>query len=83
MIDEKQRRFNNLSHGEQMLFGQLLNLYFFSQGNKDSLIFVFDEPEIALHPNWQKNYMKEVISLLKKLDKKYNEVKNEVSTSNT
>ena len=71
MIDEKQRRFNNLSHGEQMLFGQLLNLYFFSQGNKDSLIFVFDEPEIALHPNWQKNYMKEVISLLKKLDKKY------------
>lgn len=71
MIDEKQRRFNNLSHGEQMLFGQLLNLFFFSQSNKESLIFVFDEPEIALHPNWQRKYLHEVISLLKKLDKKY------------
>ena len=29
MIDEKERRFNHLSHGEQMIFGQLLNIYFF------------------------------------------------------
>ena len=28
--DRKEIRFNNLSHGEQMIFGQLLNIYFFS-----------------------------------------------------
>lgn len=71
MIDEKQLRFNNLSHGEQMLFGQLLNLYFFSDSNTDSLIFLFDEPEIALHPNWQRKYIHEIVSLLRKLNKKY------------
>jgi predicted ATP-dependent endonuclease of OLD family/polyhydroxyalkanoate synthesis regulator phasin len=71
MIDEKQRRFNDLSHGEQMLFGQLLNLYFFSDTSTDSLIFLFDEPEIALHPNWQRKYLNEVITLLRRLEKKY------------
>lgn len=70
MIDEKERRFDNLSHGEQMIFGQLLNIYAFSHSNKD-FIFLFDEPEIALHPKWQKKYMNEVISLCKRIDKKF------------
>lgn len=69
MIDKEERRFNDLSHGEQMLFGQLLNLYFFSDSNRESLIFLFDEPEIALHPNWQRRYLHEVITLLKKTNK--------------
>jgi len=70
LIDKKERRFNNLSHGEQMIFGQLLNIYFFSY-NQDNLLFLFDEPEIALHPNWQKQYLNEIITLFKKMKKKY------------
>ncbi|CUV65539.1 conserved hypothetical protein [Sulfurovum sp. enrichment culture clone C5] len=69
-IDEKIRRFDNLSHGEQMIFGQLLNIYAFSHSKKD-FIFLLDEPEIALHPNWQKNYLNEVISLCKQMGKKF------------
>ena len=70
MIDEENRRFNHLSHGEQMIFGQLLNIYFYSNSN-NNLIFLFDEPEIALHPHWQKQYMNEVIILLESLRKYY------------
>ena len=70
MIDERGRRFNHLSHGEQMIFGQLLNIYFYSNF-KSSLIFLFDEPEISLHTNWQKNYIKELHALLKRLKKTY------------
>ena len=53
-IDEKKRRYNNLSHGERTLFGQLLNIYD-SMQKKDNLLFLFDEPELSLHPQWQKN----------------------------
>ena len=70
MIDEQERRFNSLSHGEQMIFGQLLNIYFFSI-SRDNLIFLFDEPELALHPNWQKQYLHEVITLCQKMKKEY------------
>jgi len=70
MIDEKYRRYNHLSHGEQMIFAQLLNIYFYSK-TKTNLIFLFDEPEIALHPEWQKKYLNEVITLLNLLKKNY------------
>ncbi len=70
MIDEEHRRYNHLSHGEQMIFGQLLNIYFYSKSN-NNLIFLLDEPEIALHPDWQKKYLNEVITLLNLLKKHY------------
>lgn len=70
MIDEENRRFNHLSHGEQMIFGQLLNIYFYSYSN-NNLILLFDEPEIALHPNWQRQYINEVIILCVSLRKHY------------
>ena len=67
--DKEEIRFNNLSHGEQMIFGQLLNIYFFSDSSKENFIFLFDEPEIALHPKWQKNYINELNNLLIKIKK--------------
>ncbi|MBU0923651.1 AAA family ATPase [bacterium] len=69
--DRKEIRFNNLSHGEQMIFGQLLNIYFFTNSSKENFIFLFDEPEIALHPKWQKNYINELNNLLIKIKKNY------------
>ena len=70
--DKEEIRFNNLSHGEQMIFGQLLNIYFFSNSSSnEKFIFLFDEPEIALHPKWQKNYINELNNLLIKIKKNY------------
>jgi predicted ATPase len=68
LIDEKERHYNDLSHGEQMIFGQLLNLYFCTLG-KENNVFLFDEPEISLHPEWQRKYMNEILSLLKNTPK--------------
>lgn len=69
-IDNKDRRYNNLSHGEQTIFGQLLNIYFYALNNHN-ILFLFDEPEISLHPSWQRKYFHEVVVLLEALKKKY------------
>ena len=71
-IDELNRRYNDLSHGEKTLFGQLLNIYYNSQKSKnDNLLFLFDEPELSLHPQWQKNYINEIYNLVEKFGKNY------------
>jgi len=64
LFDEKGRSYNNLSHGEQVLFGLLLNIFFYSRN--ESSIFLLDEPELSLHPQWQKGLLNEIITLLKK-----------------
>ena len=70
-IDEKGRRFSNLSHGEKALFGQLLNIsYHIVKYPNRSNLFLFDEPELSLHPNWQKKYFQEIYNLLIKLNNK-------------
>ncbi len=69
-IDEKERRYNHLSHGEKVIFSQLLSIFFYINANEE-LLFLFDEPEIALHPQWQKQYLNEIINLLQKIPKKY------------
>ena len=59
-----------MSHGEKVIFSQLLSIFFYINANEE-LLFLFDEPEIALHPNWQRKYLNEVINLLQKIPKKY------------
>lgn len=70
-IDSENRRFENLSHGEQTIFGQMLNIYYYSLQNKNNLFFLFDEPDLALHPEWQRRYFKEVWNLLIQMDQKF------------
>ncbi|MBE0496423.1 MAG: AAA family ATPase [Campylobacterales bacterium] len=71
-FDEKNRQYSSLSHGEKTLFGQLLNIYYHSKKSKnDNFLFLFDEPEIALHPKWQKSYIQELSTLAQKLEKNY------------
>jgi len=67
-IDKRNRKYNDLSHGEKTIFGQLLNLYFFKED--ENMIFLFDEPEVSLHPSWQKKYINEICNLLLKFDNK-------------
>jgi predicted ATP-dependent endonuclease of OLD family len=71
-IDSKNRRYKHLSYGERTIFGQLLNIYYHSiNSEKNNLLFLFDEPDISLHPNWQKQYLSEVIRLFQVIDKKF------------
>ena len=68
-IDSENRSYNNLSHGEKTLFGQFLSYYHLV--NEQNLhIFLLDEPELSLHPKWQKQYIYELYNLSKNLAKK-------------
>ena len=67
-IDSRQREFKHLSHGERVLFGQLISIYHYISKSKKSFILNLDEPELSLHPNWQKNYIFEIINLLQQFD---------------
>jgi len=71
-IDAKGRSFNDLSHGEKMIFLQFISIYYEVLNNtEENFIFLFDEPELSLHPNWQKKYILELHNLLLKLNKKF------------
>ena len=70
-IDSENRRFNDLSHGEQTIFAQMLNIYYFSLHNKSNLLFFLDEPDLSLHPEWQRKYLSELQNLLIKMEQKF------------
>jgi len=57
--DKSEVSFNRLSHGEKFLFGQIINLYasILRNQHKKNFIFCLDEPELSLHPQWQKKYL--------------------------
>jgi len=73
-IDNKSRRYNDLSHGERTIFGQFLSIYSISRHSPytNSFVYLLDEAELSLHPNWQKQYIHEIVCLLKKIEKKFN-----------
>lgn len=74
-IDSENRKFNDLSHGEQTIFSQFLNIYYFSLHDKEkTFIYLMDEPDLSLHPQWQKNYLFELYNLLHKIDMTYHVV---------
>jgi ABC-type multidrug transport system ATPase subunit len=64
--DEKGRKFSDLSHGEKSIYGLLVNLYFKIQNsNSDNILICLDEPDLSLHPQWQKRILSEIISNIK------------------
>ncbi|MDQ1433149.1 MAG: hypothetical protein QG634_434 [Patescibacteria group bacterium] len=74
-IDSENRKFNDLSHGEQTIFSQFLNIYYFSLHDKEkTFIYLMDEPDLSLHPQWQKKYLYELYNLLHKIDMTYHVV---------
>jgi len=63
IYNEKNISFNQLSTGEQEIFGQIFLLHLNkTTGNIHNHIKLLDEPENALHPSWQKRYVKELIA---------------------
>jgi predicted ATPase len=63
--DEQSRSYKDLSSGEKQIFGQFLNIYFYSIEHTNNQLYFLDEPDNMLHPNWQKAYVKELLILLK------------------
>ena len=58
--------YGSLSHGEKTLYSFFVNLVNFK--NNDFL-FLLDEPDNTLHPNWQKSFLNEMINICTKLKK--------------
>ncbi|WP_418180775.1 AAA family ATPase [Aliarcobacter lanthieri] len=75
-LDSK-KLFSTLSNGEKSFFIDMLILNekikeFLEDKDKDnnhSLFLVLDEPETTFHPQWQKNYINEIINFLKNFKK--------------
>ncbi|MCF6331528.1 MAG: ATP-binding protein [Sulfurimonas sp.] len=65
LTDEKGRTYSSLSYGEKKIFGLLINIYNILRKDKNNKLFLLDEPDLGLHPRWQKNYLNELIELMK------------------
>ncbi len=61
---ENDATFSTLSDGEQVLYSFFANLVSF---NKDEFILLLDEPDNALHPNWQKSFLNEIIKIINQM----------------
>ncbi len=59
------RQYFDLSQGERKLFTEMLMIFdAITKSKKDDIFLVLDEPDIALHPLWQKKYLNELIHML-------------------
>jgi len=79
-IDNTDRKYMDLSHGEKILFGQIINFQyrinsqiewlkeFFPLREKVNFLLLIDEPDISLHPQWQKQYLNILNEMIKLLD---------------
>ncbi len=64
---ENDSSYGSLSHGEKTIYSFYVNLINY---NKKEFIFILDEPDNTLHPNWQKNFINKMIKIVEKLEKK-------------
>ncbi|KLE06228.1 ATP-binding protein [Aliarcobacter butzleri] len=71
LLDFKERRFFDLSYGERKFFTENLMVYDdIKRKNKNDILIVLDEPDLTLHPNWQKRYINEMVNLLSNFPEK-------------
>jgi len=59
--DIKGRKFSDLSHGEKSIYAQFILMDNIVKNNKD-ILFLIDEPDLSLHPEWQRKYLNEFMS---------------------
>ncbi|WP_157351495.1 AAA family ATPase [Aliarcobacter butzleri] len=64
---ENSSSYGSLSHGEKTIYSFYVNLINY---NRKEFIFVLDEPDNTLHPNWQKNFINKMIEIIERLEKK-------------
>lgn len=71
VYNENDVKLYDLSHGERsILLSNLLIYENIMKSVKEDILFLLDEPDISLHPQWQKEYIHQLIHTFKKIDKK-------------
>jgi predicted ATPase/polyhydroxyalkanoate synthesis regulator phasin len=71
LIDSIGREYFDLSSGERKLFTEMLMIFdAIKNSEENDVLVVLDEPDLALHPDWQKKYISEMIKLLSNFPKK-------------
>lgn len=62
-IDIEGRRYSNLSHGEKTVFSLFIHIdEIIRDFYRTSCIILLDEPDLSLHPNWQKLLISDLIT---------------------
>jgi predicted ATP-binding protein involved in virulence len=61
-IDKNNRSYKDLSYGEKTAFGLFVNIYEFMLDRAfKTCILLLDEPDISLHPRWQKQFINDIV----------------------
>ena len=66
--DNKGRKFSDLSHGEKSIYAQFILMYDVMK-TKNDILFLVDEPDLSLHPEWQRKYLNEFMSTFSNMEK--------------
>lgn len=60
-------KFNNFSDGEYIYLNLFTNIYSMLIDSKnDNCLILLDEPDINLHPEWSRNFINNLVNLIKK-----------------
>jgi predicted ATP-binding protein involved in virulence len=70
LYDELGRNIFHLSNGERKLFIDTLFIYEKLKNIDDNTLILLDEPDLGIHPNWQKSYIKQLIKTFDNFGKK-------------
>ena len=69
--DSSNIEYFDLSQGERKLFTEMLMIFdAIKKSDKNDILVVLDEPDLTLHPDWQKKYINEMIKLLSNFPEK-------------
>ncbi|CAM3917878.1 AAA family ATPase [Arcobacter cloacae] len=64
--------FFSLSHGERsILLSNVLLYNSVLKNNSQNILIFLDEPDLSLHPEWQKKYINELIKIFSKIEKNF------------
>ena len=65
LFDKKGRTFSSLSHGEKVNFAIQLYMNFNIYSSSQNMFYIFDEPDLSLHPEWQRKYFSIIVNYMK------------------
>lgn len=66
-MSDNRATYSSLSHGQKTIYSFYVHLVNYT---KEEFLFLLDEPDNTLHPNWQKKFINEIIKIIKRLEKK-------------
>jgi predicted ATPase len=61
LLREKNLKFSDFSEGEIKIYSTLVDIKYELLGNKNNYLFLLDEPDNLLHPNWVKEFIQTVL----------------------